>query len=640
MKTLKMTSFMTAFITTFFLLILNASIGQAAPKKGELAPMFPALQTDKKPAMSILYFFKQNSKPSIKGLKRLKAQYPEFKNSGIAVYAISKSGTKNIEDSLEKMQLPFPVIQDKGKIFREYGIQIIFPTTYVLSASRRVTDILQGGGPTSAQFMTALAQRSLQLKKTMLAKKLYKNVLKIKPDSLYAQTGLGNALLEDGQFSQAEVVFSKVAHQSSPDAVLGKEGLAAVHFKKGENEKALAIAEEINKKDPQNGLVHLIKGNILASQGDQEGALASYDRAIEGKLSQDWQAAEVFNQAGRIHSEQGQYKQAEEMYLQASYKNPFSSEILTNRGALYEKQGKAQAALALYEEALITDPKDSVAILLAKRVMQNLAFKEDMARQKRVDILVNDLSERFQKGAVSSAKISDTWSSRPMTLAFLGFKSSGGGLLREGMVEVLQQEISQNLMDSGRVSVVEREIMDKLLTELKLGSSELADQRTALKLGKLLAARLIVTGNLVQTPQGARLSLRMIDPETSAIKITYSDEIGTNKNLMTLADDTGNGLEKKIQSLYPLRGKIALIEDDGQVIINLGKQHGLRPGTEMKIIAEGDAIMMDGKIIGHRKKKVGLLEIVEVEDRLSYGKLTEETGKIEKDQKVLENAKQ
>ncbi len=635
---MKMTK-MTTLIALFTFLLLKVSIGEAALQKGALAPSFPALDSEEKAQMAILYFFKHSSKSSIKGLEHLKTQHLEYQNSGIEIYAISQSASKELNEYLKMSPLPFTVIKEGGKIFKDYGVQIILPTTYVLSAGGRVSDILEGGGPTSNQFMTTVAQRSLQLKKPALAKKLYVKALEKMPDDLSTQAGLGHALLVEGEFDQAEAVFTKVAHQSSPDAVLGQEGLAAVHLKKGENDKALAIAEEINKADPENGLVYLIKGNILAGQGDQDGALASYDQAIEGKLSQDWQEAEVFNQAGRIHSEQGQYKQAEAMYLQAYNNNPFSSEILTNRGALYEKQGKAQAALAFYEEALLTDPKDDVAVLLAKRVMQNLAFKEDLERQKRVDTLVSELSERFKKGSVASTEVSDSWSSRPMTLAFLGLKSLGGGLLREGMLEVFQQEIAQNLMASGRVSVVEREIMEKLLLELKLGSSELADQETALKLGKLLAARLIVTGSLVQTRGGARLSLRLIDPETSAIKITYSGEIGPDKNLIALGDETGSGIQKRIQSLYPLRGKIALVEEDGQVIINLGKKHGILPGTEMKIISEGEAIMMDGKIIGHRKKKVGLLEIVEVEDRLSYGKLIEKTANIEKDQKVLESAK-
>ncbi len=634
MKTIKYLMMLGLIILPF----LRPAIGEAALTKGAVAPSFTALETHKKVPMIILYFFKHTSNPSIEGLENLKTQYALYQKAGIKIIAISKDPAPALNQYLKKAALPFPVVNDTGKIFKDYGVQIIFPTTIILGPGGRVTDTLEGGGPSSKQFITTVAQRSMQLKQNTLAKTLYTQVLKNDPKDVAAQTGLGEILLKEGKFDQAQATFSKVVALNAPEAILGKEGLAALHLEKGETAQAIAVAEEIQKDDPENGLVHLIKANVLASRGDQDGALSEYNEAIDGKLSTDLQRAEAYNQAGRIHSERGNYDQAESMYQQAVNQNPYSSEILTNSGALYEKQGQPHKALAFYQEALTADPADEVAQLLSIRITQHLEFKEDMARQERVDKLVTELADRFKAGRIASDTPSDHWSSRPMTVAFLGLKSIGsGGLLREGMTQVLQEEIAQKMMSSQRISMVEREILEKLLMELKLGSSELADPETALKLGKILAARLIVTGSLIQVPNGIRLSLRIIDPETSAIKMTYSDEMGPNKGLMALADATGRTLSERIRTTYPLRGKIALVEEDHQVIVNLGRKHGMQAGVKMKIIADGDAIMMDGKVIGHRKKKVGLLEIVSVEEGLSYAKLTEETATIQKDQKVLEN---
>jgi len=619
--------------------LFTVPLSEAALDKGSRAPSFSALKTNKKASMSILYFFKYGSKPSRKGLEHLKKQYPLYKDAGISIFAISRGDPKSLEADLKKHPLPFPVIRDDGKIFRDYGVQVILPVTYVLSPGGRVTDVLEGGGPTSHHFITTLAQRSLQLKKHGSAKKLYTKALEENPEDVSAQSGLGQVLLTEGKLDQAEAAFTRIARLPSPEAILGKEGLAAVQIERGHEEQALAIAEEIRKEAPGHALVHLIKGNILSRQGDQGAALASYKRAIAGKLSQDWQQAEALNQAGRIHSERGEYEQAEAMYEQAINHNPFSSEILTNRGALYEKRGQPQKALALYREASLVDPKDEIALLLAKRVMQHLDFKEDMARQRRIDHLVADLSKRFHQGGLAKTKRLDSWSSRPMTLAFLGMKKIGPGLLREGLLDVIQQEIADQMASSGRMRVVERALMEQLLTELKLGSSELAAPETALKLGKLFAARLIVTGTLVQVPEGLRLSLRMIDPETSEIKIRHSDLLDLNQDLSALAVEVGSALSRKVIQTYPLRGKIAALEAEQEVILNIGKRHGVLPGMEMKIIAEGEAIVIGGKTIGHRKRKVGRLEITEVEEGLSYGHLTEQKAKIEREQKVLESEK-
>ncbi|MBI3804539.1 MAG: tetratricopeptide repeat protein [Nitrospirae bacterium] len=609
---------------------------EAALKKGEVAPTFAALDAVKKKPMVLVYFFKLDSKPAREGLDYLKGLSEQYEKDGMTILAVTQDGAKLLDPYLKEHPLPFPVVRDDGKIFSAYQVKVILPTTYILGPGNRITDTLEGGGPSSTRFITTVAQRGLQLKKTTLAKGLFETALKSNPKDTQAAAGLGHVFLKEGKLDRAESEFSKLAQLKSPEAILGKEGLAEVHLQKGETDKALAVAEEVEKEEPNNGLVHLVKGNVLAGQGKQPEALAEFTRAAEGKLSTDWQRATAYNNAGRIYSEQGQYPLAEKMYQEAVIHNPYSSEILSNRGVLYERQGQPQKALALYQEALSADPEDEVAKHLMKRMEQHLAFKEDLERQKRIDTLVADLTERFKTGKVADLPAADPWSSKPMTVAFLGLKLMGGGLLREGMSEVLQAEMTQRLSAGGRVAVVEREMLDKLLAELKLGSSELADPETALKLGKLLSARLIVTGSLVQIPEGVRLSLRLIDPETSAIKITYADEMNTQKNLMTLADQTAQAIGKKLKEQYPLKGKIASVEAGEQVIVNLGTRHGIKPGTKLKIIDEGEAIVVDGKTIGFKKTRVGLLEIVEVEEGMSYGKLTEHKTAVQKDQKVLE----
>lgn len=620
----------------FLFLIGLKGTAEAALKKGETAPGFTALEAVKKRPMVLVYFFKLDSKPAREGLDPLKGLYEEYEKAGIAILAVTQDNAKVLDPYLKAHPLPFPVVRDDGKLFDAYQVKVILPTTYILGPGARITDVLEGGGPSSTRFITTVAQRGLQLKKTMLAKTLFETALKSNPKDAQAAAGLGHVYLKEGKFDRAESEFSKIAQLKSPEAILGKEGLAEVHLQKGETEKALSIAEEVEKEDPDSGLVHLVRGNVLAGQGREQEALTEFTRAAEGKLSTDGQRAMAFNNAGRIHSEQGEYALAEKMYQEAVIHNPYAPEILANRGVLYEKQGQPQKALALYQQALSVDPEDEIAKHLMKRMEQHLAFKEDMERQKRIDGLVADLAERFKKGKVSEVPPADPWSSKPMTVAFLGMKRMGGGLLREGMAEVLQAEMTQRLSATGRVSVVEREMLDKLLAELNLGSSDLADPETALKLGKLLSARLIVTGSLVQIPEGVRLSLRLIDPETSAIRITHADEMGPRKNLLALADQTAQALSKKIKEQYPLKGKIASVEEGDQVIVNLGTRHGIRPGTKLKIIDEGEAIVVDGKTIGRKKKRVGLLEIVEVEEGLSYGKLTEHQSAVLKDQKVLE----
>ncbi|MFY9271243.1 MAG: tetratricopeptide repeat protein [Candidatus Manganitrophaceae bacterium] len=624
------------FWTGLFLSLLWTGTASATFKKGDVAPAFPALESIKKRPLVLIYFFRLDSKPAREGLDHLKALQQQYPKDAIGILAVTQDGANVIEPYLKKNPLPFPVIPNSGKTFNAYQVKVVLPTTYILGPGNRITDLLEGGGPSSARFLATVGQRTLQLNKPGPSRALFEAVRKSNPKDVRAVAGLGYADLKEGRFDRAETTFNEIAQLNSPEAILGKEGLAQTYLEKGEIGKALSTAKEIEEEDPNNGLVHLIRGNVLAGQGDQERALAAFTRAAEGKFSSDDRRAAVYNNAGRILSEQGRYEQAGKMYQEAVTQNPYSAEILSNRAALYEKQGQPQKAIALFRDALAADPNDEIATQLMKRIERHLGAKEDLERQKRVDALVTELADRYKSGKVATLPPADPWTPRPTTVAFLGLKLTEGGLLREGLSDVLQGEIARRLSASGRISIVERETLDKLLAELRLGSSELADPETALKLGKLLSARLVTTGSLVQLPEGVRLSLRLIDPETSAIKFTYADELGTGKNLAAVADEAAQFLEAKIREQYPLKGKIASVEEGDRVIVNLGSRHGIRRGTRLKIVDEGDPIVVDGKTIGRKKKQIGLLEIVEVEEGLSYGTLTERQGTVQKDQKVME----
>ncbi|NIO19366.1 MAG: hypothetical protein GTN76_01120, partial [Candidatus Aenigmarchaeota archaeon] len=79
-------------------------------------------------------------------------------------------------------------------------------------------------------------------------------------------------------------------------------------------------------------------------------------------------------------------------------------------------------------------------------------------------------------------------------MSFVDFQEKGGLSERDGFSTVLAMQLTYYLNTSGRLKVVERALIERLLEELNLGSLDLADTETALKLGKVLAAKIIVTG--------------------------------------------------------------------------------------------------------------------------------------------------
>lgn len=142
---------------------------------------------------------------------------------------------------------------------------------------------------------------------------------------------------------------------------------------------------------------------------------------------------------------------------------------------------------------------------------------------KRVDELVASLAKDYREGRFNKAKGSHD--NLPPTLLFTGIRFLGAeGRSDEVEVKRLIELLTQSLLSEKGVNIVEREILDKLLEELKLSASELADPSTSLKLGRILSARVIVTGSIIAGKDGQTIMLRLIDTETTAIRKTVSAE--------------------------------------------------------------------------------------------------------------------
>jgi len=250
---------------------------------------------------------------------------------------------------------------------------------------------------------------------------------------------------------------------------------------------------------------------------------------------------------------------------------------------------------------------------------------------------VNELAASFRSGK-PPPPAADDWSARALVVSFLDFQNRLGPLSREGLDEAFVLNVTRRLQDSGRVKVVEREIIDKLLSELKLGSSELADPATRLKLGRVLAASVIGTGGFYPNESKAELQLRLIDTETTDIRSTLTETLTDPASIASFADRVADKIVKSLKADYPLKGKIASVEGD-EIIVGVGRKHGAQPGQRFRVVEDGEAVKVDGEVVGHKQKTIGTLEITKVEDAFAYAKPVDGSS-FKKDQHVVEAASQ
>ncbi|HUF27364.1 MAG TPA: CsgG/HfaB family protein [Gemmatimonadaceae bacterium] len=131
--------------------------------------------------------------------------------------------------------------------------------------------------------------------------------------------------------------------------------------------------------------------------------------------------------------------------------------------------------------------------------------------------------------------------SRAPTVAVLYFTNSAlvdhaqYAPLSKGIADMLVDALAQN----PGIRVVERDQLQHVLEELKLHGTDQVDPETAVRVGKLLGARHMLTGGFVIDPRrDIRLVIRAVNVETSQVEYTESVQ-GKADNILALISELG-----------------------------------------------------------------------------------------------------
>ncbi|MDD4818521.1 MAG: CsgG/HfaB family protein [Victivallaceae bacterium] len=108
------------------------------------------------------------------------------------------------------------------------------------------------------------------------------------------------------------------------------------------------------------------------------------------------------------------------------------------------------------------------------------------------------------------------------------------------------------LAESGSADLVERAELDKALEELHLSASGLTDRDSQLKLGRLIGAKILVTGSIFKSGDKTFVVVKLIGAETSRVIGASSSGKGDFTELITpLADKVSKLLDSQSGKLLP-----------------------------------------------------------------------------------------
>ena len=252
-------------------------------------------------------------------------------------------------------------------------------------------------------------------------------------------------------------------------------------------------------------------------------------------------------------------------------------------------------------------------------------------------------------------------------VAIMNFENnSTWGWWGDNLGAAAADELTTQLVKTGKFIVIERTQLASVLAEQNLGASGRVNQATAAKIGQLLGVQLIMTGSITQfsiqtTRAGfggiggsysnaeSKLDVRLISTETGEIlgvaegqgnkrmgggyfrgagaERTF-DQGAAQEALRPAVENVVKGVEAqsdKFASIQPATPEGQVVGTrDGSYFINRGQNSGVKVGQRFDVQRVTDEIKdADGRVLDCVVKKVGVLEVTQVLSQSSIGKVVE-----------------
>jgi hypothetical protein len=237
-------------------------------------------------------------------------------------------------------------------------------------------------------------------------------------------------------------------------------------------------------------------------------------------------------------------------------------------------------------------------------------------------------------------------------VAVLSF--SGGELLQSHLRFSMSDMLITALVKAGRFTVVERERVADLTREQEFQQGGMVDPTTAVAVGKLLGAELVVHGLVTKATEQrldkfsydvvrieVAVDVRAVHTGSGQIAISRTAEGAAEAKIITTADGRlvsgptdydplyANATMAALDSVAalvataaPLVG-LVVAADGNEVTLDLGERYGVRTGDAFVVFRRGDPLTHPGTgaRIGWRKMVLGRLEIAGTEESLSSARL-------------------
>ena len=315
---------------------------------------------------------------------------------------------------------------------------------------------------------------------------------------------------------------------------------------------------------------------------------------------------------------------------------------LTRRQMEMEEQRKKEEEIAQKQKeieaekiTLAKEKKSKEKKELEKIEMEiarkNRELQEEQAKLKKLKDKKSAVS-KLPLGALTYDPSKVTQVGSRLSVAVLPFSSNEEG---KDLTDSVTEKLIIQLVNLRRFRVIERSALDKIMEEQKLGLSGFVDEETAIKVGKLAGADLIILGSINMQIGFVKVSARGIDTETSVLIVAKEADSG-NTNIETIE----NLVEQVAIDIYndlPLVEGIVMEVEEDQIILSIGSNVGVRKGTKCVAYKEGKKYYhpVTKEVLGMNVTPLGELIVIQVQEKMSIAKPIGNISKIEIEDKVV-----
>lgn len=209
-------------------------------------------------------------------------------------------------------------------------------------------------------------------------------------------------------------------------------------------------------------------------------------------------------------------------------------------------------------------------------------------------------------------------------IAVMDFQVQGEKFETEDIGKIVAEWLITALVQEGRFDVVERRLLEKILQEQKLSVSGVVDAESIARLGKVLGAKIVVTGSVMKLRQFMEVNARLINVENGSIIAAEKVKSESATRLEELVTE----MAVKIISDFPLEGYVVERGEDNTVTIDIGKLAGAKVGKRFIVFKEGKTIKhpKTGEVLDIERIEMGEVEVRAVKEKTATGVILREAS--------------